>query len=112
METPSFKDLMKRDVSRVFLNPAEFAEEHLINGTPMAVILDDNENIEREKRMKSSMDGIFARQMFLYVSAEEYGGPIPPQGRTLKLDGKTYTVVDATDESGVYTITLEANKVR
>jgi len=30
----------------------------------------------------------------------------------IKLDGKMYTVVDATDEGGVYTITLEANRSR
>ena len=112
METPSFKSLIQRDVSAVFLNHAEFGEVHTVNGKPMTVILDDNENIEREKRMKSSMDGIYARQILLYVSAEEYGAPMPAQGRTVSLDGKVYQVMDATDESGIYTITLEANKIR
>ena len=32
MQTPSFKDLVQRDVKAVFLNPDEFGEAHLVNG--------------------------------------------------------------------------------
>ena len=77
----------------------------------MVAMIDDYEYIEREKKMKSNMDGIYARQILLYVMASEFGS-LPAQGRLLKLDGKPYTVVDAADECGVYTITLEANKSR
>lgn len=112
MNVPSFKELLQQDVSRVFLNPAEFGELHRVNGKPMTILLDDMENIEREKKMKSHMDGIFARQVFFYVSAAEFGGPMPGQGSYLTLDGGTYQVVDASDECGVYAITLEANRSR
>lgn len=111
MSTPSFKEIIQRDVKQVFFNTAEFADTHLVDGKPMASMIDDNENIEREKRMKSHMDGIYARQILLYVMASEFGD-LPAQGRLLKLDNKVYIVVDATDECGIYTITLEANKSR
>lgn len=109
MERLTFKDILKRDVMQVFLNPAEFGEVHRVNGTPMTIVLDDVENIEREKKMKSTMDGIYARQILFYVSTAEFG-PLPGQGDLVNLDGKEYQVVDATDECGIYAITMEANR--
>lgn len=108
MKRPSFKQIMQRDIRRTFLNLDEFGEEHKINGVTMTVIFDDIENVEREKKMKSHMDGIYVRQYFLYVSADF--GPLPAQGTWVTVDSKRYMVVDATDEAGVYGITLEANK--
>jgi len=106
---PTFKELIQADVKSVFLNDLEFADPHTIDGREMPAIFDDIENIEREKKMKSHMDGIYARQILLYVAASDFGS-LPAQRRILKVDGKNYTVVDATDEYGVYTITLEANR--
>lgn len=109
MNSPSFKDILHNDITSVFLNPAEFGEEHTVQGKTMTIVLDDLENIEREKRMQSHTDGIYARQIFFYVSADEFG-PLPAQGGLITLDGKRYIVVDATDEAGMYAITAEANR--
>lgn len=99
-----------RDVDEVFMNPEEFADNtHTIDGKTMTVMFDEMENIEREKKMKSHMDGLYARQILIYVKASEFG-PLPAFGRILRLDNKPYNVVDAVDEGGVYTITLEANR--
>lgn len=111
MASLSFKEAMQRDIDDVFFNIEEFSDNHTIDGVQMPAMVDDMENIEREKKMKSHMDGIYARQIFLYVKASAFGG-LPAQGRLINLDGRKYTVVDATDESGVYTITLEANRSR
>ena len=109
MQSLSFKEAVTNDISAVFFNLEEFADTHNIDGTDMAAIIDDIEQVEREKRMKSYMDGIYARQVLIYVKASEFG-PLPAQGRLVKLDGKRYMVLDATDEGGVYAITLEANR--
>ena len=111
MKRMTFKNILARDVKQVFLNPAEFGEVHKVNGTPMTIVLDDVENIEREKKMKSNMDGIYVRQVLFYVAADEFG-PLPGQDSYLNLDGSAYKVVDATDECGIYAITLEANRSR
>jgi len=105
----SFKEILQQDVKNVFLNPLEFGEMHLVNGEPMTIVFDDIENIEREKRMKSHMDGIYTRQVFFYVAAADFG-PLPAQEGLIDLDGKKYIVVDATDECGIYAITMEANR--
>ena len=45
----TFKDIIKRDVQQTFLNVDEFSEIHTVNGKPMAVQIDNNEQIERER---------------------------------------------------------------
>ena len=105
----NLKDIIKADVKDVFLNTEEFSDTHIVNGVPMAVQIDDIEQIEREKRYNQNMDGIFVSQKLIYVSAEEFG-PLPKQGTVLTLDKRTYRVADAISEDGVYSITLEANR--
>ena len=51
----TFKDIIKRDVQQTFLNVDEFSEIHTVNGKPMAVQIDNNEQIEREKRYSQHM---------------------------------------------------------
>ena len=109
MESLSFKQILQRDIDTIFFNLNEFSDTHTIDDVEMTAMIDDMEHIEREKKMKSHMDGVYARQILLYVKASELGS-LPAQGRLLKLDGRKYTVVDTVDEGGVYTITLEANR--
>lgn len=105
----TFKELLRQDVRNVFLNPAEFGEEHTVNGRRMMIIIDDNELTEREKRMQSHMDGIYKKQTLVYVSAIDYG-PLPGVGKPIIIDGVTLIVTDSLNESGVYSLHLEANK--
>lgn len=105
----TFKDFAAADVDNVFFNLTEFADKHLVDGVEIVAMVDDMEHIEREKRMKSNMDGVFVRQILLYVKASDLSG-LPSIGRIMTLDGKSYRVLDSTDEDGVYTITLEANR--
>lgn len=108
----SFKQLLARDNEQVFMNPEEFGEIHTISGRRMTIIIDENELIEREKRTAEGRDyrqGIYNKQMLFYVSAKEFG-PLPAVGRSLLLDGKTYIITDAVNESGIYSISLEAVK--
>ena len=105
----TFKEAIASDVHGVFLNTEEFSDMHLVNGVPMAVQIDDNEQIEREKRFNQNMDGIFTNQKLSYVAAADYG-PLPKQGTIIRLDKRSYTVADAIEEDGIYSITLEANR--
>ena len=108
---PTFKELVQADIGNTFMNEQEFADLHTIDGKSMHVIIDDNEHIEREKRQtqKQNMDGMYIKQVLIYVSGAEYG-PLPAQGKQLALDQKRYRIADAIDEDGVYSITLEANR--
>lgn len=105
----TFKEAIAADVHDVFMNPHEFSDMHTVNGARMAVQIDSNEQIEREKRMGQHMDGIYKNQKLLYVAASDFGN-LPAQGSKFTLDGKRYTVSDAVSEYGIYSITIEANK--
>lgn len=104
-----FKEAIAADNRAVFMNLGEFAEPHQVNGKEMAAMIDDNEMVEREKRYKEDRDGIYKKQMLLYVQAEEFG-KLPPAKAIVALDGKRYLVTDAIDEGGIYSISLEANR--
>lgn len=105
----AFKEIIKDDVYRTFLNLDEFSDIHTVNGKEMATQIDTNEQIEREKRMSQNVDGVYMNQKLIYVAASDFG-PMPKQGSILTLDGKVYRVADAVDEYGVYSITIEANR--
>lgn len=105
----AFKDILKNDINAVFLNTEEFADIHMVDGKPMKALIDNMEHIEREKRMKNHVDGVYVNELLIFVSAEEFG-KLPRFGRLLNFDGKDYRVTDAIDEDGMYSITMEANK--
>ena len=106
----TFKDVLKSDIKRVFLNIAEFGEEHEINGETVLIIIDENELTEREKRIRRRMDvELHKKQLLFYVAAEDFG-PLPSPGRLLNLDGKKYEITEADDEDGIYSISLEAQR--
>ena len=101
----TFKQMAAGDISEIFFNPEEFGEVHRIDGRPMTVI------IERSKKQseKGRIDGIYQKQVLLYVSRKEMGN-LPAIGRQLQLDNSKYLVTDAIDEGGVFSITLGAVK--
>lgn len=108
MKRGTFKELLSEDVNQ-FMSINEFGDKRTIDGKPMTVIVDDNEIIEREKATKSNMDGVYTRQKLIYVKADEFG-PMPALGRLITMDNRKYLVIEATDEQGIYAITMEANK--
>lgn len=105
----TFKDIIRTDIDAVFMNLDEFAAIHKVNGKPMPVDVDNNELIERQKKAKSNMDGIFSRSLLIYVKAKDFGA-LPSIGSALTLDGSVFLVTDATNEDGLYSIELEAAK--
>ena len=105
----AFKDMIAADVHAVFLNPEEFSDMHNLNGRDMPVQEDSNEQIEREKRFNQHMDGIYLNQKLIYVASADYG-PMPKQGSTIRYDNRRYKGVDAIEEDGVYSITLEETR--
>lgn len=105
----AFKGLLRADIDNVFMNTDEFAAEHTVNGKKMPVAVDNNELIERAKKAKSNMDGVYAKTTLIFVKAKDFG-PLPAIGSVINLDGRIYKVTDAMNEDGLFSIHLEANK--
>lgn len=104
-----FKDIVNSDISETFLNADEFSDMHSVNGKQMKVQIDNNEQLAREMRLNERMDGIYVKQMLIYLSAADYG-PLPKQNTIINFDGSLYKVKYAIDEMGIYSIMLEANR--
>ncbi|MEG1428071.1 MAG: hypothetical protein RSC76_10315 [Oscillospiraceae bacterium] len=107
----NFKELLHEEIKSVFLNTNEFGEEHMIDGKSMIIIVDDMEVIERGKRQIDSnrIDGVYKKQILIYVTRNEFGA-LPAIGRQLKMDRGLYRVMDASEEGGIFSITLGAIK--
>lgn len=104
----SFKEQASRDLQNIFLNELEFAEVKEIDGTPMRVVVDDHSLVERSGAEHT--DGLYSAQLLIYISAAEYGAR-PKQGKLLNLAGRDYRIVKVEEDMGLYTFTLEANRV-
>ncbi len=108
----SFKDVIKQDIKATFMNFEEFGEMHNLNGHERLVIIDENELNEREKKIQyaNGMSGantrLHKKQLLFYIAAEDFGA-LPSPGNVLSFDGKRYTITDAVDEDGIYSINLE-----
>lgn len=106
---PVFKDIAFQDISNVFFNSEEFAEEHEVNGKKMMIIVDSMEAERRTRKQfeKLRIDGISVNVILIYVARKDFG-QAPAQGRRLMLDGRPYVVEDVIDEGGVLSIELRA----
>ena len=110
MGAPSFKECIAADVSNVFLNRLEFADTHTVNGKKMAVLVDENELLERDKaKLGTHADGVYKSRRLIYVAQADFG-PRPAIKAVLTLDRVTYRVRDCTAEAGILAIELEAAK--
>lgn len=103
------KEMVQRDIKEIFLNPREFGEKHIVDGEEMDILIDENELVQRERKYKTMAEGLHARQLLFFVAAEDYGA-LPLVDRQMELDGEYYKVVDAVDEGGIYSISLEGNR--
>lgn len=110
----NFKEQVALDNARVFINPDEFGEPHNLNGRPnIMCIIDNNEMIDRERRYEYRhslyADGVYLKEILIFVNGIYLDNQLPKIGKLFTFDGKDYTVSDAIDEGGIFSITLEAN---
>lgn len=107
----TFKDITREDIRGTFLNPDEFGETHTVNGRENTnIILDDVELLNREKYQKElKNDGTSRKKMLFYVKASDFGR-LPSFGTQITIDNKRFIVENATNEHGVYAITIRATR--
>lgn len=105
----TFKDAVKSDIKRVFINPKEFADIHEVNGEEVSLVVDTNLISEYRDTKANPISGVFLNTKVLYVHAEDLGYS-PVEGEILTLDGIMHIVRSVSMEHGVLVITIEANE--
>ena len=115
-----FKDMVARDVRKVFLNTNEFAETRTIryDGEEYPDIPVVLEGPVQEKRSRLTDDHIRGLHMItatLYCAQEDLGGRVPEQGSGLEITTRKgrkffqkYYVVASTSHMGMLHVELEA----
>lgn len=115
-----FKDMVARDVRKVFLNTDEFAETRTIryDGEEYPDIPVVLEGPVQEKRNRLTDDHIRGLHMItatLYCAQEDLGGRVPEQGSGLEITTREggkffqkYYVVASTSHMGMLHVELEA----
>lgn len=105
----TFKEQILADITETFFDLEEFGEKHMLDNKEVNLIIDDNELIERMNKTSDEYDGIFKKQVLIYVRAEDYG-TLPRIDKPINLDGRDFLVKKAINEDGIYSIHMEANK--
>ncbi|WP_312117943.1 hypothetical protein [Brevibacillus reuszeri] len=100
----SFKDSIAADLD-VFLNTDEFADEHILGGKKIRLIIASD---TLNGTPLPHAEGVSLWRKVIYVSCVELGYR-PNEGGLLDLDDQTYEVVNVDEQAGLYVITLEAN---
>lgn len=101
----NFKELLTNDINKVFFNMKEFSTEHMINGNPKEIII-DNDHLEDIKN--NDKQGIFCGDTLFYIKEKDVDFPVVI-GKIIKFDENIKRISDVTHENEVYMIILEEN---
>jgi len=104
-----FKEQLQEDMNTVFFNPEEFAEQHLINGDNVNIVVDNDTLAEFFTRKQVHVEQIFTDSIMFYVRKCDLGfEPVP--GQYINYDGCGYLITDVKTDDDSYTIVLGANE--
>ena len=101
----SFKDMVEKDIKDVFLDIEFFGEKHLIEGSEILIVIDD----DKLKEKQGGQDLAVAESASLFYA---YAKDLPKRrsaGQCLNIDHRDYTIDDWSEDMGVATITLREN---
>ena len=115
-----FKDMVKQDIRKVFLNTGEFAERRTVryDGAEypdIPVVLEGPVQEKRDRLADDHIRGLHMMTAVLYCAQEDLGGKVPKQGSSLEITTREggkffqkYYVVASASHMGMLHIELEA----
>ena len=95
-----FKETVEADRLGVFLSPAEFADEHSVDGRTVPCVIDRVERADRDYDA-----GVPSDESRLFARTEDMPARRRP-GEALSVDGRSYVVLAWRDEMGVTEVDL------
>lgn len=106
----AFKDIVASDMDDVFLNMDEFAEEHDLNGTVCACVVESPTTKERfsQGEKYEGYDAIHGLTVIIHVKKADIA-EMPVEDQDFTLDDELFQVDSCTEHMGMLTIRLRAN---
>jgi hypothetical protein len=97
-----FKDAVAADIDNIFFETKEFAENVIIDGKSVPIILDDD---ALQGMSEIYAKGLAEGEQFIFVKAKDMNR-LPQTGEQLTKDGKEWYIRHAVSEMGVYGIRI------
>jgi hypothetical protein len=97
----NFKDQLAKDLD-IFVNVNEFGSIEEIDGKPVLVVIDDDQ-LEKQN-LKYGGEGLAKGELLFHVKKTDIERPYI--GKRMTFNKKPYKVLNFTENSGMYTITL------
>ncbi|MFJ7407127.1 MULTISPECIES: hypothetical protein [unclassified Lysinibacillus] len=107
----NFKETLEADISSVFFNDDEMADQHELDGQSMSLVVVDNSSEDLNGLGREQLDAsqdVFKVYKTVYVKSSDFY--IPKIDSELVLDGQSYYVEESGEEMGVIRIVLSANE--
>lgn len=107
-----FKETLEADISSVFFDVDEMADEHVLQGEtiPMVLINDksDNNMTGFSREQLYAAQEVYKQYKTIYVKSVDFY--VPNIDTILNLDGIEYDVEEASEDCGVICIVLSLNE--
>lgn len=98
-----FKDFIAQD-AHVFVNDAEFAITHKIDGLDVPVVVDDD---RLKLRLKKDFEGLIIADILYFIKFSNMPARKFKSGDSQMFDGHAFTIVDVTENNGIYEVMLQ-----
>ena len=99
----NFKEQIEEDLE-IFINPDEFGEYHLIDGTEKLIVMDNDALLDNAK---NTIDGKNIGDFLYYIKKQDIEEIIPESYQNF--DGYNCIVVSCDDVGGLYKVILQMN---
>jgi len=97
-----FKEIIANDVDAVFFNESEFAEEAIIDGKPVPIIM-DNDALNGKSDVYAA--GLAEGEQLLFIKEKDLFR-LPQLGEQITINDKQWYVRHAISNMGVYEIRI------
>lgn len=107
----NFKDALEKDLSSVFFNANEFAEEHELDGETLDLVVEDTSLEELKGFSRDQLDAsqeVFKVFKTIFVKSSDFY--VPKVDSILTLDGEEFYVEEAAEDMGIIRILVSANE--
>ncbi len=104
-----FKEQLTEDLDSVFFNAEEFAESHVINGSKVNIVVDNDKLAELYLAKGTHTEQLFTDSILFYVRKKDLDfEPVP--GQYLEYDDRVFLISDVKTDNESYTVVMGANE--